>query len=48
MVWRPTVWARGAIQHFAAGIVIAAVASEVDVAPAPHARLLLALKPAAS
>ncbi len=29
MFWRPRVWARSAIQHFAAGVVIAAVASEV-------------------
>lgn len=29
MFWRPTVWARSAIQHFAAGVVIAAVASGV-------------------
>ncbi len=29
MFWRPTVWARSAVQHFAAGVVIAAVASGV-------------------
>jgi zinc transporter, ZIP family len=29
MFWRPRVWARSAIQHFAAGVVIAAVASGV-------------------
>jgi ZIP family zinc transporter len=29
MFWRPTVWARSAIQHLTAGVVIAAVASEV-------------------
>jgi ZIP family zinc transporter len=29
LFWRPEKWARSAIQHFAAGLVIAAVASEV-------------------